>query len=170
MFQTYFKAIQSLYLADKESSELTYRTPLENLLNAFKDEFINRKLIVKHETIKQEDKGRPDFKVTTKEQLTIGLIETKKIGEELKKHLNSKQLNNYKQLSDNIILTDYLNFYQIKKGVPVINTEMFPEYSLENKKFKLEQTRIDEITKLFTSFFESEPETIFKTQDLAMKL
>ncbi len=170
MFQTYFKTFQSLYLADGESSELTYRTPLETLLNSFVGANINRNLVVKHEPTKQEDKGRPDFKITTKEQLTIGLIETKKPGEDLKKHLNTKQLNNYKQLSDNIILTDYMNFYLIRKGEPVLNTELFADYSLQNKRFKLEQSRIDELTRLFTNFFESEPETIGRTQDLALKL
>src|SRR3989339_1903331 len=105
MFQTYFKSIQKDYLADSESSEHTFRTYFQVLLESFVNENINRKLTIKHEPTKQEDKGRPDFKVTTKEQLTIGLIKTKKIGEDLKKILNSEQLKRYCQLSDNIILT-----------------------------------------------------------------
>jgi hypothetical protein len=49
MFQTYFNSIQQLYLADSESSELTYRTPLENLLKAFEAEYTKRTLTIKQE-------------------------------------------------------------------------------------------------------------------------
>ncbi len=170
MFQTYLKSIQNDYLADSESSELTFRTYFQDLLISFENEYIKRKLVIKHEPTKQDDKGRPDFKVTTKEQLTIGLIETKKIGEDLKKIFESKQLERYRQLSENIIVTDYLHFYLIKKGVPVLDVQLFSDYNLKNKKFKVEQFKIDELSRLFTSFFESEPEPIYKTQVLAVRL
>ncbi|OGU41750.1 MAG: hypothetical protein A2X61_00385 [Ignavibacteria bacterium GWB2_35_12] len=170
MFQTYFKSIQKDYLADSESSEHTFRTYFQVLLESFVNENIKRKLTIKHEPTKQEDKGRPDFKVTTKEQLTIGLIKTKKIGEDLKKILNSEQLKRYCQLSDNIILTDYLQFYLIKKGEIVFDTVIFSDYNIQNKRFKVEQTRINELSKLLTQFFESEPDTIYKTRDLALRL
>lgn len=170
MFQTYFKNIQKDYLVDSESSELTFRTHLQNLLSSFEKEYIKRNLTIKHEPTKQEDKGRPDFKITTKEQLTTGLIETKRIGENLKKILDSKQLERYKQLSENIIVTDYLHFYLIKKGEPTQDVQLFANYNLQNKKFKVEQTRIEELSRLFKLFFESRPETIYKTRDLALRL
>jgi len=170
MFQTYFNTIQSLFLADQESTEHTFRTALENLLNDFKKERISRDLLVKHEPKSQQDKGRPDFKVTTKEHLTIGLIETKKIGEDLRQILNTKQLENYKQLSENIILTDYLRFFLIKKGELVLDCQLFSDYNLNNKRFRLEKTNIEQLTNLLTMFFQSEPETIYKTIDLALKL
>lgn len=170
MFQTYFKSLQGLFISDNENSEMTFRSPLEILLKSFEKEVTKRNLIIKHEPTKQGDKGRPDFKVTTKEQLTIGLIETKKIGDDLKKILISKQLERYKQLSDNIIVTDYLHFYLIKKGEPVFDVALFSDYNLRNKRFKVKQSRIDELSRLFKTFFESEPETIYKTKDLALKL
>jgi hypothetical protein len=170
MFQDYFKTVQQLYTSDKESSEHTYRTAFENLLNSFTSEHIDRKLTVKHEPINQGNLGRPDFKITTGEQLTIGLIETKKIGENLQKILSSKQLENYGKLSDNIIVTDYLHFYLIKKGEPILDVPLFSVYNLQKKRFKIEDTRKEELTRLLKLFFESEPETIYKTRDLALKL
>ncbi|MCX6154765.1 MAG: N-6 DNA methylase [Candidatus Kapabacteria bacterium] len=170
MFQSYFKAIQEKYLSDNESSEHTFRTALENLLKEFESQNSKRNLNIKHEPLKQNDSGRPDFKVSTSQNLTIGLIETKKIGEDLKKTLQSDQLTRYKQLSENIIVTDYLHFYLIKKGEPCFDSTLFSEYNLKDNRFKIEKSRIEELTKLFTLFFESEPETIFKTQDLALKL
>ena len=97
MFQTYFINIQNDYLADSESSEHSFRTYLHILLESFLNENIKRKLIIKQEPTSQKDKVRPDFKITTKEQLTIGFIETKTIGTDLDKILESKQLENYKQ-------------------------------------------------------------------------
>ena len=87
MFQSYFNNIQKDYLADSESSEHTFRTYLQVLLNTFLKEKVNRDLNIKHEPKNQLGIGRPDFKVTTIERLTIGLVETKKIGENLKKIL-----------------------------------------------------------------------------------
>jgi hypothetical protein len=171
MFQEYFNSIQKDFLADSESSEHTFRTYLQNLLITFsKTNITNRQLNVKHEPTNQQDLGRPDFKVTTNEQLTIGLIETKKIGENLNKILNSKQLERYKQLSDNILLTDYLRFILIKNGDVFKDEYIFSSFNLEKKRFKLEQSKIDNVSVLLKLFFESEPETIYKTQDLAMKL
>ncbi|MBM2813381.1 MAG: Adenine specific methyltransferase [Ignavibacteria bacterium] len=170
MFQTYFNDIQKNFLSDNESSELTYRPALDNLLKAFEKENFKGKFNVKHEPKKQEDKGRPDFKVTTKEQLTIGFIETKKIGEDLAKTLQSKQLSNYQQLSDNIIVTDYLHFYLIRKGEKVLDVPLFSDFNLQNKRFKVDKTRIEELSRLLKDFFQSEPESIFKTKDLALRL
>ena len=170
MFQEYFNSLQKDFLADAESSEHSFRTYFQNLLHRFEETNIKRKLNIKHEPTNQQGKGRPDFKVTTSKQLTIGLIETKKIGENLSKTLNSNQLSNYKQLSENIIITDYLQFLLIKNGEPVLQTALCSEFQLQSKKFKVEKTRIIELTELFQMFFESEPETIYKTKDLALKL
>ncbi len=171
MFQEYFNSIQNDYLADTESSEHTFRTYFQVMLQNFADEnHKKRKLNIKHEPTDQDGKGRPDFKVTTKEQLTIGLIETKKIGEDLKKILKSDQLQRYGQLSENIILTDYIHFWLIKKGEVVFDSWICNDFELEKKKHKIPETRIIEMSKLLNLFFDSEPETIYKTKDLALKL
>ena len=115
MYQEYFKAVREQFQNHDESTEHTYRTALENLLNSFKNDKLNRKVNIKHEPANQKGKGRPDFKVITNEQLTLGFIETKKIGENLDKILDSKQLAKYNQLSENIIVSDYLRFILIRK-------------------------------------------------------
>lgn len=170
MFQEYFNTIQELYLSDTESTEHTYRTALENLLNSFLKENISKKLIIKHEPKKQGDLGRPDFKVSTPEQLTIGLIETKKTGDNLKETLNSEQLLRYKQLSENIIVTDYLQFFLIRKGDPVLEVQLFKEDNIQHKASKLEKNRIEDLIRLLNEFFEAEPEIIKKSNELAGKL
>jgi len=170
MFQDYFNTISQLYSASDESSEHTYRAALENMLNGFLQEYVERRLIIKQEPRILETASRPDFKVVTPERLTIGLLETKKIGEDLKKVLRSSQLTKYKELSDNIIVTDYLHFYLLVKGEPVMDVQLFAEYNLSKKRYKLEPSRIEELKRLLLQFFNSEPETIYRTQTLATKL
>ena len=170
MFQQYFNTIQKIYLSGEGSSEHTYRTALENLLNHFIDQKISRKLNIRHEPVQQGSFGRPDFKVSTDKVLTIGLIETKNIGEDLQKVINSKQLSKYKKLSDNIIITDYLHFLLLKKGEPEFDVHLFSEYQLKKKRFKIEDSRIGELSRLFLNFFSSKPDTIYKTKDLAVNL
>jgi predicted helicase len=171
MFQEYFNSIQKDYLADSESSEHTFRTYFQVLLKSFVDGNVKkRKLIIKHEPANQDGKGRPDFKVTTNEQLTIGFIETKKIGENLKDILKSDQLKRYAQLSDNIILTDYLQFWLIRKGEVIFDSWICNEFELDKKRHKIPETRIEELSKLLKLFFESEPETIGNVKELAERL
>ena len=58
------------------------------------------------------DKGFPDFKVA-KAGSIVGYVEVKTIGENLDAVLKSKQIEKYKSLSKNILLTDYLHFIWI---------------------------------------------------------
>ena len=50
-------------------------------------------------------KGAPDFKVTNR-GLILGYVENKAIGENLNKVLKSEQIEKYKSLSQNIVVTD----------------------------------------------------------------
>jgi hypothetical protein len=80
LFETYFTTLQSNNL--KESTEHSFRTPLEKLLKAIAPAGIN----ILHEG-KQEGKfGRLDFKITSVEKI-IGYVENKKIDENLNKRV-----------------------------------------------------------------------------------
>lgn len=170
MFQNYLDAIREQYLSDGESSEHTFRTALQTLLQTFADVNASRKLIIKHEPIKLGRHGRPDFKISTDYQLTIGLVETKTIGDNLAKRLDTEQLEKYRALSENIILTDYGRFCLIQNGEIVHSAEMFTEIDLKIKHFKLDKSRIAELSELLKIFFNSEPATICATSELATKL
>jgi hypothetical protein len=51
--------------------------------------------------------------------MILGYVENKAMGENLAKVLKSDQIAKYKILSDNIVLTDYLQFIWINKYGPV---------------------------------------------------
>ena len=170
IFNKYYHNIKDLYNSDRESTEHTFRTAFENFLNSYCTSKIDRSLNIRHEPKQQGDMGRPDFKTSNDQQLTIGLIETKKIKTDLDNALNTKQLENYKNISDNLILTDYLRFILIKKG-EILSDVLFIEFDwITNKKKRIEQDRIKELDQLLSLFFSSEPDTIYKTDDLAVKL
>jgi len=170
MFKEYIDSILKEFVSNSESSEHSYRTYLQNMLNRFLSENIKRELIIKHEPTQVEGKGRPDFKIITQNILTIGLLETKKLGADLKKTLNTAQIERYKQLSDNIILTDYLRFILLVKGDVVCDTSLCSVEDLHSKQIKLEYTKTEELSRLLKQFFEAEPETIYKVETLAFKL
>jgi hypothetical protein len=110
-FADYLKALKKF--SASERTEHTDRTPVEQLLNAFAAEAEGRPK-VQQEPGKIGDKGAPDFKVT-KSGMILGYVETKAVGVNLAKVLNSDQLKRYRELSSNILLTDYLEWIWIRK-------------------------------------------------------
>lgn len=97
IYQTYLKSIQDIYINKDEVTELSFRTPFENLLRSFVDDN-GYKLSVIQEAKKQKE-GKPDFKIKNKIGVTIGYVETKLIGEDLDDTIKSEQLAKYYTLS-----------------------------------------------------------------------
>src|SRR5581483_11285256 len=111
VFAEYLRALREVPPAAK--TEHTDRGALQNLLRAFAAQ-AEGKPKVQHEPKRIAEKGAPDFKVT-KHAMILGYVENKAIGENLSKVLKSDQIAKYKTLSQNIILTDYLEFIWITK-------------------------------------------------------
>jgi len=78
----------------------------------------------------------PDFKVIQR-GLILGYVENKGIDENLNKLLKSEQIDRYKSLSTNIILTDYLDFIWINKYGPPQRERLCHMTDLESRKFRL---------------------------------
>ena len=167
IYQTYLKDIQNIYINKDEVTELSFRTPLENLLRSFIDDN-GYKLSVIQEAKKQKE-GKPDFKIKNKIGVTIGYVETKSIGEDLDHTLKSEQLAKYFTLSENIILTDYLRFILIKKGERVSEINLLALNELPQK-INVNQGKINSLESLLTIFFDSKPEPITDYTNLAIKL
>ena len=109
IFDRYLLALRKT--AVDEKTEHTDRAALQALLQSIV-ETSQSGITVQHEPKRTADKGAPDFKIT-KSGLILGYVENKKIGENLSKVLKSAQITKYKTLSNNIILTDYLQFIWI---------------------------------------------------------
>src|SRR4051794_9208198 len=106
-FSRYVASLRKIALEDK--TEHTDRSALEHLLQTVAS-FVKESILVQHEPKRVQGKGAPDFKVADG-GLILGYVENKAIGEKLLKIIKSDQIKKYLELSNNIIVTDYLDFY-----------------------------------------------------------
>ena len=167
-FDTYLKTLAAVYRDG--GTEHTGRTPLENLLNAFAAETMDRGTEVQHEGGREGDKGAPDYKIKRRGMI-LGYVETKQIGDNLDKILKTDQIARYRKLSDNILVTDYLQFIRIDGAGKVIAREMlaYPN-DLESRTLRINPERAEAVSKLLEGFFSSPPVGLSKSDSLAVAL
>ncbi|EAJ3623717.1 DNA methyltransferase [Campylobacter coli] len=175
MLKNYLEKIKDISINDKEH---THRTALENLLLSIKDCFDKQnKISIKQEPNNdKEGNGAPDFLVT-KDFLTLGYIENKRVNANLDNIIKSDQILKYTKLSPNIILTDYLRFVLLnlnEKNEIVICKEVkicsLNEIKSIIKNQSLLETKTKELNELFTIFFDKIPNPINSALDFANHL
>lgn len=112
LIQTYINNCNRL-LETGNAREHSYRGHLETLLN----EIINDKdIVVTNEPARIVNVGAPDYSITRKD-IPIGYIEAKDINKPLGSKEYKEQFDRYKNALDNLIITDYLDFWFYKQGV-----------------------------------------------------
>ncbi|ABF85368.1 type ISP restriction/modification enzyme [Helicobacter pylori] len=169
MLKEYLEGIKDLTL---ESNESTHRRPLQNLLDSLKDDF-NKEFKIEHEP-NRERGSQPDFRISY-QGLNIGYIENKRVGTDLNRLLESKQILKYLELNPNLMLTDYLNFMWVGKdeeNKPSIKREISIA-SLDELSKPLKpnpQTTERDLIELFKSFFNHEAALITNAKDFANAL
>lgn len=165
-FDAYLKALAATSVDDK--TEHTDRGALERLLGeaaALADE----RLRIQHEP--KRDKGgggSPDYMVKRDARI-VGYVEVKTIDEALSKVLKSDQIRKYQKLSDNLILTDYLEFIWLKGG-EVQRARLAHSEDLSAKKLALKPEAVDQVAALLRAFFSTAPQNIGRGQTLAVEL
>jgi hypothetical protein len=166
IFERYFAALRKTELSDK--TEHTDRAALEHLLQAIAAK-TKATLLVQHEPKRAIGKGAPDFKVKDG-ALILGYVENKTIGENLSRVLRSDQLTKYKDLSGNIVVTDYLAFIWLNKDETPQRASLCDETDFENADFEISDEAKENVLKLLTGFFSTPAEGIGKAQELALAL
>src|SRR5687768_16288695 len=104
-FDVYLRALRETPL--EEHTEHTGRSALEALLKMFAGAALAPGISVQQEPKREGDKGAPDFKIK-RQGMILGYAHLKEIGANLDKVLKSDQIAKYRKLSDNIIVTDYI--------------------------------------------------------------
>ena len=147
-FDAYLRKLREIPL--DEHTEHTGRSALETLLNQFAGEALAPGITIQHEPKREADKGAPDFKIK-RQGMIRGYVEVKEIGSNLDKVLKSDQIKRYRALSDNILLTDYLQWVWIDrervKGREVL---AFPT-DLEGRTPRVAPERAEAVGKLLTA-------------------
>ena len=100
--QEYIQIINKTYISGI-STEHSYRGDLQNLIETIVSE------IKATNEPKRSACGAPDY-VLTKNNIPVGYIEAKDIGEDLKNKKYKNQFDRYKNSLENLIITDYLIF------------------------------------------------------------
>ncbi|MGL2696470.1 type ISP restriction/modification enzyme [Helicobacter pylori] len=171
MLKEYLEGIKNI---THESNELTHRLFLHNLLDKLKNHF-NKEFKIEHEP-KRERGSQPDFRVSY-QGLSIGYIENKRAGTDLRKIVESEksdQILKYLELNPNLMLTNYLNFVWvgkdenneplIKRGISIASPDELSKPLKPNP-----QTERD-LIELFKSFFNYEAAPITNAKDFATHL
>ncbi|MCR6578538.1 DNA methyltransferase [Campylobacter insulaenigrae] len=175
MLKAYLENIKDISINDKEH---THRTALQNLLQAIKEnQDKQNKISIKQEPNNdKEGRGAPDFLIT-KDFLTLGYIENKRVNANLDNIIKSDQILKYTRLSPNIILTDYLRFVLLslnEKNEIIICKEVkicsLDEIKSIIKNQSLLETKTKELNELFSIFFAKIPNPINSALEFANHL
>ncbi|MGX2985252.1 type ISP restriction/modification enzyme [Helicobacter sp. 23-1048] len=164
----------ALRQGDRDYNEHTFRTALENLLNAFKPTQAVQspsseqgEIVIIHEPKSKQGQGniRPDFKVVrqmpqdSKTQIPqekigyeslVGFIECKNYGIDLSPLVKGKQIEKYLSVCHNIILTDYNRFILLSYGKIIDDFTLFPN-GVESNLLNTTQDKATQKTKLIES-------------------
>jgi hypothetical protein len=161
--QNYYNDIRQKY-ATGMSTEMTFRTPFENLIG---DLATDLKLI--QEPQRKGNIGAPDFKVY-RGGAKIGYIETKDLDVDLDREIDSDQIKKYRASADNILLTNYHRFLLIRDGVLIEDFELFAETDLEKLRFFLTEEKATIFTRLLLNFSGFSKRTVCSAEQLASEL
>jgi predicted helicase len=165
-FAAYLKKLRETPL--DQQTEHTGRAALEALLGHFAGA-AKQSLKVQHEPKREVARGAPDFKIHRPGQI-LGYVEVKGIGENLDKVLKSEQIAKYRKLSQNIILTDYLEFFWLDGKDVKARARLIHAHELEARKLNFAQDKASDVAKLLQGFFSEAPEGIGRSQQLALAL
>ena len=114
----YLESLAAIPAAD--ATEFSYRAPLQALFQAAAERLradgdIDARLEILHEPKREPGIGAPDFRVAAGGG-AIGYVECKKPGQNLDRLLRREQLEKYRALSENILLTDSRRFVLLRGG------------------------------------------------------
>ena len=166
-FDDYLKALAATPIDAK--TEHTDRGALERLLKEAAADADTR-LHVRHEPRGDKDGGgRPDFMVK-RDARVVGYVENKQIDDSLDKLIRSDQVKKYQKLSENLLLTDYLEFVWLRKGQDPQRARLAHSTDLSAKTLALKPEATDQVAKLLRGFFSTAPQNIGRGQTLAVEL
>ena len=156
---TYTKTIAAI-VAGGDATEFSYRTPIEIMLKTSAAEF-GIVVDVLQEPSRIQNSGAPDFRITAKGGGVIGYLECKNPGENLQKLLGKAQLQKYRALSGNILLTDSWRWLLLRDGKKIGDAVLTEQSNTKTK---------DQFTDLLRAFMAAEAEKIGDAERLAAAL
>jgi len=166
-FRSYFNQIK--VFDPRDATEHTLRPSLHNLLSTLA-EHKNPKIKVIPEPKRDESgKGAPDVKFKIGESI-LGYLENKRTEVNLDNVLKSEQITRYKKLSDNLILTNYLEWIWLKNGEVIGRETLAYASDVSNHKARLDPDKAEKVGNLIGNFLSTPPKGIDRVEILALAL
>ncbi len=175
IINNYLNSIKNMSEKDKEH---THRSALQILLNEIKDATGNGIVKIVHEPNNdKEGRGAPDFRFEIN-SLILGYIENKRVNANLDEIIKSEQIKKYLELSDNIIITDYLRFIRIDKNGNITSEVRLCELSelknynkafIQSKQLNLKE-KANKLFEIFKLFLSHKPKQINSAKEFANAL
>ena len=162
--ETVKQYLSELIRVHEEGTELSHRAALSTLVNQ-----INQDYSLISEPKSESAKLKVDMRGFTK-SYKVGYVETKDIGINLDKVMESEQLSRYMNSIQNLILTNYLEFRLIRDGKTVINARLADKIPSSEKSVKLNLQDVNMLKELIDSFFQYKVPQITRAMDLARYL
>ena len=166
-FKAYFDQIKNLDI--KDSTEHTLRPALHNLLIALAAQKNSKIRVIPEPKRDESGKGAPDVKFKIGESI-LGYLENKKTDANLDQTLKSDQIAKYKKLSDNLILTNYLEWIWLKEGKVIGRETLAHARDVGYRKAHLDLDNAEKVGKLIENFLSMPPKGIAQVKDLALAL
>jgi predicted helicase len=142
------------------SREHTYRGDLQNLLEA-----IAPKVMVTNEPARIAC-GAPDY-ILTQKNIPVGYIEAKDIGKALDSKDYKEQFDRYRKSLNNLIITDYLDFWFYRDGVFTTSIKIA---HIDNGKIKPLPANYEQFLNLIKEFVSFQGQTIKSSLKLAQMM
>lgn len=165
-FEAYYHALKQH--KSEEITEHSLRPALEQILVTIKQQE-NPKIMILHEPKRLKDYGAPDFKLTLHEGI-LGYVENKALGVNLEEVLKSEQIERYKKLSDNILLTNYLDWIWIKNGKIQSRANLCSLNELLQAKHQIEPAKEKQVKEIIKNFLSTAPQGVASPKTLANAL
>ncbi len=148
-------------VARGDATEHTYRPALKALM-----ESLDKDVVVTNEP-KRVACGAPDF-IITKQNVTLGHIETKELGEDLDAVIKSEQLKRYLGGLPNLILTNYLEFRWYVLGEHRLTATL--GRSVKGKVVEEQKNEVENVEALLRTFLDADIPTIGDAKELAARM
>ena len=168
LVEVYLEGVRSAY-SGGGGTEYSGRTALEGLLNDCA-ELWGKDIEIQQEP--EQVKGKaPDFKISRK-GMVIGYVETKRLGIDCEEVARSEQINKYKTLNKNILITNYHDFLWLEGGqdVSLVRKEDLTQSLQKIKVVKLNADSIKDFSARLFLFLDAAPDKIASVKELTEKL
>jgi type I restriction-modification system DNA methylase subunit len=166
ILEKYLKELKAKYRTG-QTTEASYYSVLESLLTELSRLYKKKGNVIN--IPKKTEVGIPDFIINEENHLKIGNLEAKDLFINLDQVLKTEQLKRYIESIDNLILTNYLEFYLWREGRRIETLRLIGDSEFEKRQtFSLKN--IEEIQQFFDSFFSYSIKSIYKPKELALEL